>query len=406
MKKPHVVIRILLGIISVVLSIALFVGIFTAMVIGNIRVLTNKDNLQTFISEILFATPKKHAPVILRQGVGVGGVKLDEADTGMDGTQQMIVDYVYDMLKDQFGDELPVSEEKVEELLSESTVPEFLSEKMASIMSDVLTGETTTTITSEEVVELIQENSELIQDTFGVEITQEHLDAVSDWVEEADITNTVQQVVQGNLGLKDPETGRPEEGGVALAPEMQGPVLQGMVSGQVSVDNILNSDIQTILALFREVTSVNILLTILGACAVLVVLLFLVNYWKPYAAVRCVGITAMIAALPFLIPTVLVLAVPAMFAEPGLSIVALVLRLTSVVCIGLFVGGVVLLAGSIVWGTLVKKKARAVAAAPVVQQIPVMPQTPAPQVIPVQQEEVPAVQEELVTEEPEQPQEV
>ncbi|MBP3479256.1 MAG: hypothetical protein J6K03_07220 [Oscillospiraceae bacterium] len=406
MKKPHVVIRILLGIISVVLSIALFVGIFTAMVIGNIRVLTNKDNLQTFISEILFATPKKHAPVILRQGVGVGGVKLDEADTGMDGTQQMIVDYVYDMLKDQFGDELPVSEEKVEELLSESTVPEFLSEKMASIMSDVLTGETTTTITSEEVVELIQENSELIQDTFGVEITQEHLDAVSDWVEEADITNTVQQVVQGNLGLKDPETGRPEEGGVALAPEMQGSVLQGMVSGQVSVDNILNSDIQTILALFREVTSVNILLTILGACAVLVVLLFLVNYWKPYAAVRCVGITAMIAALPFLIPTVLVLAVPAMFAEPGLSIVALVLRLTSVVCIGLFVGGVVLLAGSIVWGTLVKKKARAVAAAPVVQQIPVMPQTPAPQVIPVQQEEVPAVQEELVTEEPEQPQEV
>lgn len=406
MKKTHVVIRILLGIISVVLSIALFVGIFTAMVIGNIRVLTNKDNLQTFISEILFATPKKHAPVILRQGVGVGGVKLDEADAEMDGTQQMIVDYVYDMLKDQFGDELPVSEEKVEELLSESTVPEFLSEKMASIMSDVLTGETTTTITSEEVVELIQENSELIQDTFGVEITQEHLDAVSEWVEEADITNTVQQVVQGNLGLKDPETGRPEEGGVALAPEMQGSVLQGMVSGQVSVDNILNGDIQTILAVFREITSVNILLTILGACAVLVVLLFLVNYWKPYAAVRCVGITAMIAALPFLIPTVLVLAVPAMFAEPGLSIVALVLRLTSVVCIGLFVGGVVLLAGSIVWGTLAKKKALAVAAAPVAQQIPVMPQTPAPQVIPVQQEEVPAVQEELVTQEPEQPQEV
>lgn len=406
MKKPHVVIRILLGIISVVLCIALFVGIFTAMVIGNIRVLTNKDNLQTFISEILFATPKKHAPVILRQGVGVGGVKLDEADAEMDGTQQMIVDYVYDMLKDQFGDELPVSEEKVEELLSESTVPEFLSEKMASIMSDVLTGETTTTITSEEVVELIQENSELIQDTFGVEITQEHLDAVSEWVEEADITNTVQQVVQGNLGLKDPETGRPEEGGVALAPEMQGSVLQGMVSGQVSVDSILNGDIQTILAVFREITSVNILLTILGACAVLVVLLFLVNYWKPYAAVRCVGITAMIAALPFLIPTVLVLAVPAMFAEPGLSIVALVLRLTSVVCIGLFVGGVVLLAGSIVWGTLAKKKALAVAAAPVAQQIPVMPQTSAPQVIPVQQEEVPAVQEELVTQEPEQPQEV
>lgn len=405
MKKPHVVIRILLGIISVVLSIALFVGIFTAMVIGNIRVLTNKDNLQTFISEILFATPKKHAPVILRQGVGVGGVKLDEANAEMDGTQQMIVDYVYGMLKDQFGDELPVSEEKVEELLSESTVPEFLSEKMASIMSDVLTGETTTTITSEEVVELIQENSELIQDTFGVEITQEHLDAVTQWVEEADITTTVQEVVKGNLGLKEPEDAQPEAGGFMEKGDGQGSLLGGVMSGQVSLDNVMNGDVQTLLVLFREVTSVNVLLTILGGCAVLVVLLFLVNYWKPYAAVRCVGITAMIASLPFLIPTVLVLAVPAMFADPALSIVALVLRLTSVVCIGLFAGGVVLLAGSIVWGTLAKKKARALAAAPVVQQIPVMPQIPVPQVIPVQQEE-PAVQEELVTEEPEQPQEV
>lgn len=376
-KKPPVVVRVLLGIISVVLCIALFVGIFTAMVIGNIRVLTNKDNLQTFISEILFATPKKHAPMILRQGVGVSGVKLDEADTGMDGTQQMIVDYVYDMLKDQFGDELPVSEEKVEELLSESTVPEFLSEKMASIMSDVLTGETTTTITSEEVVELIQENSELIQDTFGVEITQEHLDAVTQWVEEADITTTVQEVVKGNLGLKGPEDTDSEEGGFMEKDDGQGSVLGGVMSGQVSLDNVMNGDVQTLLALFREVTSVNVLLTLLGGCAVLIVLLFLANYWKLHAALRGVGITSMIAALPFCIPTALVFAVPSLFEVPGLNIVVMLLRLTAVVSFGVFAGGVAMLVGSIVWGSLSKKKARAAALAatepvPVTVEVPVM----------------------------------
>ena len=385
-KKPPVAIRVLLGIVSVLLCIALFIGIFTAMVIGNIRVLTSKDNLQTFISQLLFAAPKKNAPVILPQSIGVGGVKLDEADAEMSGTQQMVVDYFFDMLKDQFGDELPISEEKVEELLSESTVPEFLSEKMASIMSDVLNGEATTTITADEIVELVEENKEIIQDALGVEITQEHLDAVTEWVEEADITTTVEQVVKGNLGLKD-DSVQPEGGVITEAQGETGSVLQGMISGQTSVDSLMNGDISTLLALFREITSVNILLTVLGSCAVLILLLFLANYWKLHAALRGVGITSIIASLPFCIPTALVFAVPSLFAVSGLDVVGLVLRLTAVVSIGVFAGGVVMLVGSIVWGSLCKKKARMLAANPVAEQVPVVEQIPAEEPVAVQEPE-------------------
>ena len=215
-KKPPVVVRVLLGIVSVLLCVALFVGIFAAMVVGNIRVMTSKDNLQTFISELLFAMPKKSAPVIWRQGVGVGGVRLDEAEAGLPESQQMVVDFFYDMLQEQLGEDMPIEKENVEALLSESTVPEFLSEKMASIMSDVLNGEATTTITADEIVELVEENKTLIEDVIGMEITQEHLDAVTQWVEEADITTTVQEVVKGNLGLKGPEDAQPEAGGIVL----------------------------------------------------------------------------------------------------------------------------------------------------------------------------------------------
>ena len=376
-KKPPVVVRVLLGIVSVLLCVALFVGIFAAMVVGNIRVMTSKDNLQTFFSELLFAMPKKSAPVILRQGVGVGGVRLDEAEAGLPESQQMVVDFFYDMLQEQLGEDMPIEKENVEALLSESTVPEFLSEKMASIMSDVLNGEATTTITADEIVELVEENKTLIEDVIGMEITQEHLDAVTQWVEEADITTTVQEVVKGNLGLKGPEDTDSEEGGFMEKDDGQGSVLGGVMSGQVSLDNVMNGDVQTLLALFREVTSVNVLLTLLGGCAVLIVLLFLSNYWKLHAALRGVGITSMIAALPFCIPTALVFAVPSLFEVPGLNIVVMLLRLTAVVSFGVFAGGVAMLVGSIVWGSLSKKKARAAALAaaepvPVTVEVPVM----------------------------------
>ena len=369
-KKPPVAVRALLGIVSVLLCIVLFVSMLAAIVIADVRVLTNKDNLQTFISQVLFATPKKNAPVILRQGIGVGGVRLDEPEAGLPDTQQMIVDYVYGMLEEQFGEELPITEEKVEELLEQSTLPEFLSEKMASIVSDIYTGEVTTTITAEEVVELMEENAGLIKDTFGVEITQEQMDAVAGWVEEADIAGTVQEVVKGNLGLKDPDNYPPAPGDEGVGStttgrsQMQGNIIEGLVAGDVTVESVMNGGIPTVLALIREATSVKMLLTFLGAAAVIVLLLFLLNYWKPYAAVRCVGITAMVAALPFVITSILVLAVPALLAEMALSIVAVLLKPTIIVHIGVFVGGVILLVLSIVWGSLCKKKARALTAAP------------------------------------------
>jgi hypothetical protein len=370
-KKPPVFVRVLLGIVSVLLCVALFVGIFTAMVIGNIRVMTSKDNLQTFFSELLFAVPKKSAPVILRQGIGVGGVRLDEAEAGLPESQQMVVDFLFDMLQEQMGEEMPIDKESVEALLSESTVPEFLSEKMASIMSDVLTGEATTTITADEIVELVEENKTLIEDVIGMEITQEHLDAVTQWVEEADISNTVQEVVKGNLGFKDNAGAQPEGGDLGVVDGSQGSMLGGVLSGQTSLDSVMNGDIQTLLALFREVTSTNVLLTVLGGCAVLILLLFLANYWKLHAALRGVGITSMIASLPFCIPTALVFAVPSLFEVPGLNIVVMLLRLTAVVSFGVFAGGVAMLVGSIVWGSLSKKKARAAALAvevPVVEE--------------------------------------
>lgn len=390
-KKPPVAVRVLLGIVSVLLCIALFATAIVAMVIADVQVLTNKDNLQTFISQILFATPKKSAPVILRQGVGIGGVRLDEPEAGLTDTQQMIVDYVYDMLEEQFGEEMPITEEKVEKLLEQSTVPEFLSEKMASIVSDIYTGKVTTTITKEEVLTLMEENKELIEDTFGVEITQEQMDTVADWVEEADIVGTVEEVVKGNWGMKDTENYPPAPGedsskGTSTGHTFgKGSLIESVMAGEATVESIMAGGVPTILAAIRELTSTTMLLTVLGICAVIVVLLFLANYWKPHAAVRCVGITAMIAALPFLVPTILVLAVPAMFADATMTIVALILKLTAVVCISVFAGGVILLAGSIVWGSLAKKKARAPAAAPV-EQIPVMQDVPVMQESPVQPE--------------------
>ncbi len=372
-KKPHVAVRVLLGILSVILCIALFAATIATMVIADFRVMTNKDNLQTFISQLLFASPQKNGPVILHQAMGAGGLRLD--DTAPSGTSQLVVDYLYGYLENQLGGEIPVSKEEVQDLLEQSTVPEFLSDKMASLVSDIYTGENTTTITADEVQTLIEENKALIETVVGAEITTEQIDKIVEEVEKADVVETVKEVVEVQLGLKpDPENpDAPTEAvdestgdASAARPPLKENIIQSVLDGNATVEDVINGGIPTMLAAIREITSMTVLLSLLGTCAVLIGLLFLANYWKPHAAVRCAGITIMLAGLPFFAMTVAVLAVPALFADPVLSVVALIIQLTSGVSIGVFAGGVVLLVGSIVWGCLRAKKLREMEAVPAV----------------------------------------
>ena len=413
-KKLPVGLRILFGFLSLILCIALFATTVLTIVLADVRVLTNEDNLQVIISHVMFGTPiKKPAPVAPQ---AVGGMKLDEVSGGGAMTD-MIVDKLYELLGEQFGEEVPFTKDEVGDLLDQSTIPDFLSDKMAGIISDIYTGDITTTITGEEVAQLLEENKQLIEETIGTELPQEYVDAIVEKVNEMDVTTAIQNVVLGNAG-GDAEG----EGGMmgnnfltgsnSAMETFSGGVLSTRLSGKGTIQDLISGGMPVILMAVREVTSLEALLVMITACLILVGLLFLVNLKQLRVAFRCVGLTAMLAGLPFAAATIFAFAMPSVFEGTALSIIYLGLTLTAGVAIGVFGGGFVLWVVSIVMTGVYKKNLKTPVAVPVeapvevVPEMPVLAYAPVAEAAPVEEEvpaepvaeEVPVVEEAPVTE--------
>ena len=400
-KKLPLGLRILFGFLSLILCVALFATSLLTIALTNVRVLTSEDNLQVILSYVMFGTTaRKNAPIAPQ---AVGGMKLEETDSSTTGSMtDMVVDMLYEMLGDHFGEEVPFTQAEVEDLLNQSTLPEFLSEKAAGIVSDLYTGEVTTVITGEEVAALLEENKALFQETFGVELSEEYKSAIVDKVNEMDVSTMIQDVVLGNnSGWSDavPEGGA-STGTSSAMETFSGGVINALFSGKGNIQDIFNGGISVILMAVWEVTSVNMLLTLVGACLVLIALVFVVNMKQLHLAVRYVGITTALASLPFAVATVVAFAVPSLFTGM-LYIAYLGLTLTAGVSIGVLAGGLVLIVVSAVLTGVYKKNLKtpvAVAVEAPVEAVPEMPvleeaaaeETPAVQEVP---EEAPGTEE-------------
>lgn len=361
-------VRVLLGFLSVILCILLFVSTLVTIIVADVRLVTSKDGLQTIITQALFPTPAPVRPI----GALAAGVPVLSPVSGTGNEAQgAIVDAIYGMLSEQFGEELPISQEQVEQFLSDSTLPEFVSEKVAGIVNDIYTGESTTTITKEEVMDLLTENADLIKKNLGVELNTEAIEAVGKWVEENDVMSTVQEEVSKLTGLKPPAsvkpdgTGKPitgttdeEQTGLAAPMDM----IMAMLSGDFSVATIPN-----ILNLVRTLTSVTALLICLGVCLLIIGLLMLTHWGRPFAAIRSVGIPVMIAGIVMSVPAILAVVMPSLFTGTVMVIAKQILAMTGYVGYGVAALGLAMIVVGAVLNSKMKKKAAATA----VETVPV-----------------------------------
>lgn len=361
-------VRVLLGFLSVILCILLFVSTLVTIIVADVRLVTSKDGLQTIITQALFPTSAPVRPI----GALAAGVPVLSPVSGTGNEAQgAIVDAIYGMLSEQFGEELPISQEQVEQFLSDSTLPEFVSEKVAGIVNDIYTGESTTTITKEEVMDLLTENADLIKENLGVELNTEAIEAVGKWVEENDVMSTVQEEVSKLTGLKPstsvkpdgtgkPSTGTTTDEEVVLLGTTE--MLQALLSGDFSVATIPN-----ILNLVRTLTSVTALLICLGVCLLIIGLLMLTHWGRPFAAVRSVGIPVMIAGIVMSVPAILAVVMPSLFTGTVMVIAKQILAMTGYVGYGVAALGLVMIVVGAVLNSKMKKKVAAAA----VETVPV-----------------------------------
>lgn len=384
-KQLPLGVRILLTVLSVILCIALFFSTVATILVADLSLLTSKGGIQKLIKDVIFPTS---APGHISAAVmpGRNPVRMDAADDAQDA----VIDAIYDMVQQQFGGELPLKKEDVKELIEQSTVPDYLADKVSGIVSDVISGEITTTITKEEITNLIVENKELLEDTFQMEITPDIVDEVGQFVEEMDIAGTVQQEVSNAIGVPAPSPVDPSDP-AATGPSAVAPNQPGSVTDVMDAISKGEAGMAEVLTLVRFLTSKTVLFSCIGACLLLFALLFLTNWGRPNAALVCCGIPVLLAGSLFLIPTLVAYIAPALFLQLGLagSAIRQVLVLVGYVSIGVTVLGILLIVAGCVLGSILKKR-RAKAAAAVVEAPIVAEETPAAVVEETPAEEAPA----------------
>ena len=337
-KKLSFGARFGLAVLSFVLGILLFVSAVVTMLIADVRIITSENNIRQLTKMLLGSSQRVHSVVsVYRGAVGVpyaAGPRMEEESAGASGQiTDMLIGFMYDGLKDQMGDQMTMTQEELEALVEQSTVKEFITDKAASLVSDYVTGEVTTTISGEEIKELIEENQQLIEQVVGQPLPSEVVDQIAQVVETNEVVQKIEQ--EGLAGIiEDMEEVLPE-GGDAVGGALGGlkpkdPNALGNQMAQIfdnegiagTIANISSTltggeleglgSISDVLTLLRSVTSVGKLIAGIAICLVLIAAIILVNIKQLGKGLRRSGHPLMWAGSAFVMNLV-VLLVPSLF---------------------------------------------------------------------------------------------
>lgn len=389
-------IRILLGFVSFLLCICLFVTAIAAITILDVRVITGKQQLQNLISDTLFS-PVAARTVSAPGRIGTAGAAVQPASvrlaarrlaeiTQKESTDKQILRWAYDAVKAEFGEQLMFSYEQVEGFFDRSTVKDFLAEKIASVINDMYNGTSTTTITETEIRQQLNGNKALIAECFSFELTDEAVNYAVEWVMNSGILSYLKpenlEIILNGGSVEDivggSDANSPGSGSVSgsVGGESAGdPGSIGGGSGSSSsagktesigaiLGSIINGTgepvgIPAILALVRGLTSVTVLVGVLSAAVILIGLLFLVNLRRVHVALVDSGITIFLAGGLMLLPVALSGFLTTLLPDPAGILIQKLLQMTAVVS-GAATGlGLVLVIGGIIVGSVRKKKALA-----------------------------------------------
>ena len=375
-KKLSAGARLGIGFLSSLLSIALFISVVFTGVVVTVREVISEDNVKNFVAEIL--TPSEDSD--------------DPSGLASELTEKAIDTY-YEDLEEELGDDLPFEDkEEFKQILKESTANDYISEKVAGLITDYFNGEVTTKFDADEVMDLIEENEDLIVEITGQPLPDDIRDTVAEAFEENEIIQKVEK--KGLMGLMDTA-----EEDIFELPEWL-PLIGGM-----TFEDIMDA--------FRDFVSEKNLITGILVSVVLALLIVLINIRQLPKGLRRVSYPVLIAGLPVIL-NILAESDLELWEEPILGVLRSMLRLTTPVNVTIFGIGAVLLIGGIVLGIIFKVKkigeiltpaapvpaagpavnyAYAPASAPVAPAAPaepVVPVAPAEPVVPVAEVEEPA----------------
>jgi len=403
MKRLSPGIRFLLGFVTFLLCVVLFVTTLAGILVSNVvRILSSQENTERLLRQVIFvdmrhpssprASSVNNNALSLRSGPE-GGKPLPLNDTPItfyaqapvrlseeQQTAASMVEWIYEELSKDFTDELNIDLSSVKEFVERSTLDDFLVEKVAGLLHDVYTGESTVSIPAEEIRAKVEENASLIEEYFKVTVDTEVIANITETIEKNEYVERIEE--EGIINI----LARPEDGSDAAGSQSAA------------------SKVQDTVAFVRKLLSLQTLLIFGGACLLLIGLILLVNMKQIWVGMNKAGVTMMAAALPFVVLTIVVCSLPAGWAKTfGLpSILEVLIReilsINSVICFGVFAFGLALLVGGIVTYCIVRGKRKKDAVTATIGDA-LIAEAPLPVVEFPVEEQIPAVEEAAVEEE-------
>lgn len=282
-KQPPAAVRVLLVLLSIVLSVALIGSLLTTVLILDYRQVTDKRSIEKAVGQ-LFQEPVR-VRRMLPVAAAAGAAELAEEAGQLEGqTPEAIADFLFDSLKSQYGDEFSITREQVQRFVEESSVGDYVKDKVVSFADDFIHGTRNTAITPEELRSLLADNATLIESSFGVSVTEETLDIVAGYVADMKLDAVIRSEVIDNLekltivGGENPDPENSAQGGYTL--------------GNLMAD-------------LRTYTSNMALAASIAVNVLLIVILFFTNRMRIPGTLVCTGIPMVIVGALLSLPTAL-----------------------------------------------------------------------------------------------------
>lgn len=333
---PNLAARIFLRLGTILLCVCLTVSLLLTALVADVRRLTDGDTLRGVITSILNpnASDSKAA---LTGAVGVSAVDPEEiisqvnpqaiaSDVGSMANTDALLDMIYEELTAQYSEEIEFSKEQLADLYNQSTLPEFLADKLASCAEDVIHGTDNTRVTEEEIIALLEDNAQLIEALLGIKVTDE----------------LKQKAVEFFNGL----------GFESLLREELVAQISKLTLGEDGMT------VEKLMEKLRQLTSLSVLWMLIGIDLALAVLLWLTNWLRLGATLRSISIPMLIDGLGLSAP---VLLLDLLISPDNTVVYPIVHALTAPIIpvhYGMLAGGVVLLIAGIVVSVVSRNKTK------------------------------------------------
>lgn len=214
-RKPHILVRILMQLLSFILCLVLTASLVATVVLADLNHIMSKNGIQQLVTAVLNPTP---APQRVTPVVGAAGVLMDDGGftipedldvsdipedilTGGDSAENVsaLVAWLYQAVAEASDKPLTITEAQVQEFVKDSNISEYIADKLAGYADDFIHNTANTSVTTEEIMAVLDENETQIEKTFDIEITGEtrrNLEkSVNRIVVEQDLNATIRQQV-------------------------------------------------------------------------------------------------------------------------------------------------------------------------------------------------------------------